>query len=185
MRSDPLSRRGVALVGYRGTGKSTVGRILAERLDWEFADADHEVEARAGRPIARIFAEEGESAFRDLEEQVLADLTVRPNTVIATGGGAILRSTNRDLLRSFGFVAWLTADAETLARRLARDPSRVEARPALTSAGTLDEIADVLAARLPHYREVADLEVGTAGRSCREVAEAVIRALGGVKAGRS
>jgi shikimate kinase len=179
-----LSRRGVALVGYRGTGKSTVGRILAERLEWQFADADQEVEARAGRPIARIFAEDGEAAFRDLEEQVLADLTALPNTVIATGGGAILRSTTRDRLRAFGFVAWLTADAGTLASRLARDARRLEIRPALTSAGTLDEIADVLAARLRHYREVADLEVGTAGRSCREVAEAVIRALGGVEAGR-
>jgi shikimate kinase len=180
-----LSRRGVALVGYRGTGKSTVGRILAERLEWRFADADHEVEARAGRPIARIFAEDGEAGFRDLEEQVLADLTALPNTVIATGGGAILRSVTRDRLRSFGLVVWLTADAGTLAKRLARDPRRLEIRPALTSVGTLDEIADVLAARLPHYREVADLEIGTAGRSCREVAEAVIRALGGVEAGRS
>jgi shikimate kinase len=173
------------LVGYRGTGKTTVGRLLAERLDWRFADADQEVEARAGRPIARIFAEDGEAAFRDLEEEVLADLVALPNIVIATGGGAILRPSNRELLRSLGFVAWLTADAETLSQRIARDPRRVETRPALTAAGTLDEIADVLAARLPHYREVADLEVGTAGRSCREVADAVIRAMGGVQAGRS
>jgi shikimate kinase len=183
MRPDRQSRRGLALVGYRGTGKTTVGRILAERLDWRFADADHEVESRAGRPIARIFAEDGEAAFRDLEERVVADLAAMPETVIATGGGAILRATNREALRSVGFVAWLTADAATLERRLGLEPHRVATRPALTASGTLGEIAEVLAARVPLYREVADLEVGTAGRSCREVAEAVLRAFGVARTG--
>jgi shikimate kinase len=170
----------LALVGYRGTGKTTVGRILADRLGWRFADADHELEARAGQSIASIFAEQGEPAFRELEESVLAELCTRSETVLSTGGGAILRATNRAALRSFGFVAWLTADPETLARRLTRDQSRETARPALTSAGTLNEIADVLAARMTYYREVSDLEVETVGRSSHEVAQAILRAFPGV-----
>lgn len=168
-----MSRRGLALVGYRGTGKTTVGRMLAERIGWAFADADHEVEARAGRPVAAIFAEDGEAAFRDLEERVVADLAGRPETVVATGGGAVLRESNRAALRSVGFVAWLTADPETIARRIG---TRLATRPALTPAGTLGEIAEVLAARTPHYRAVSDLEVETAHRTCREVADAVLRA---------
>ena len=179
MTAGGQGRRGLALVGYRGTGKTTVGRILADRLDWRFADADHELELRAGRPIAAIFAEDGETAFREWEEQVVADLCLLPDTVIATGGGAVLRETNRAALRSVGFVAWLTADPETLSRRLTRDQGRPNARPPLTAAGTLGEIADVLAARVPLYREVSDLEVDTVGRTGFEVAQAVFRAWSG------
>jgi shikimate kinase len=183
MRHETPPRRGLALVGYRGTGKTTVGRMLAERLGWGFADADHEVEARAGRTVARIFAEDGEAAFRDWEERVIAELTSRPNLVLATGGGAVLREANRAALRSFGFVAWLTGDPETLARRIGRDGARLAARPALTPAGTLAEIGDVLAARSHHYRAVSDLEVETARRTCREVADAILRAFHGGGAG--
>ncbi len=110
---------------------------------------------------------------------MIADLTSRPNLVLATGGGAVLRETNRSALRSFGFVAWLTGDPETLARRIGRDRARLAARPALTPSGTLAEIGDVLAARSRHYREVSDLEVETAHRSCREVADAILRAFQG------
>ncbi len=183
MRHEIPARRGLALVGYRGTGKTTVGRMLAERLGWAFADADHEIEARAGRSIATIFVEDGEAAFRDREERVIADLTARTNLVLATGGGAVLREANRSALRSFGFVAWLTGDPETLARRIGRDKTRLAARPALTPAGTLAEIGDVLAARSAHYRAVSDLEVETARRTCREVADAVLRAFQGGGAG--
>jgi shikimate kinase len=180
MKHDRPTRRGLALVGYRGTGKTTVGRLLAERIGWAFADADHEIEALAGRPVAEIFADEGETAFRDYEERVIADLATRPETVVATGGGAVLRESNRAALRSVGFVAWLTADPETIARRIS---SRLSTRPALTPAGALGEISDVLAARTAHYRAVSDLEVETAHRTCREVADAVLRAWQGGGAG--
>jgi shikimate kinase len=176
MTSEAKGRRGLALVGYRGTGKTTVGRIIAERLGWRFADADHELEQRAGRSIASIFANEGEATFRELEQQVVADLCLQPETVIATGGGVVVRPTNRSALRTVGFVAWLTADPETLAKRLIRDQARPNARPALTAAGTIDEIADVLTARMPFYREVSDLEVDTVGRTGFEVAQAILRA---------
>jgi len=181
MRPGADGGRGLALVGYRGTGKSTVGRILADRLGRPFADADREIEAREGRPIRSIFAEDGEPTFRRIEARVLGDLTARfEGGIVATGGGAVLDEANRRALRSFGFVAWLKADPDTLAARLSHSRAGLADRPALTPAGTLAEIAEVLAARVPLYREVADAEVETAGRSVREVAEAVLGAwLGG------
>ena len=131
-------------MGYRGTGKSTVGRILAERLGRPFADADVELEAIAGRPIPAIFAEQGEPAFRDWEERVLCDLT---SPARDDRGDRRRRRPPRGepgLLKSFGFVAWLTADPEVLADRLRADPGGLANRPSLTAAGTLDEIARVL-----------------------------------------
>jgi shikimate kinase len=163
------------LIGYRGTGKSTVGRILAERSGRAFLDADREIEARAGRSIRAIFAESGEPAFRDWEERTIAELTAaNPGAILATGGGAVLREANRRRLREFGFIAWLTADPAELAGRLGADRPGLAERPALTSAGTLDEIAQVLAARAPLYAGLADAVIATDGRPPCEVAEAIL-----------
>ena len=169
------SDRGLALVGYRGTGKSTVGRIVADRLQRPFLDADTELEARAGRCVRAIFNEDGELAFRDQEERVLAELINHfPGAVIATGGGAVVRASNRSRLREFGHVVWLKAAPEELARRLASDPAGLAARPALSAAGTLGEIARVLASRTAWYREVAAAEIDTAGKTPDQVACAVL-----------
>lgn len=177
MTTDRPRDLGIALVGYRGTGKSTVGRIVADRLNRAFADADREVEALAGRSIRSIFVEDGEPTFRVLESKVLADLTRSlPGGVLATGGGAILHPDNREVLRGFGFVAWLRADAETLTRRLQVSRRAVEERPALTASGTLAEIAKVLEIRTPLYREAAHASIETAGRSAEQVADAVLEA---------
>jgi shikimate kinase len=173
--SEGGTRRGLVLIGYRGTGKTTVGRILAERSGRRFVDSDREIEARSGRSIRSIFCESGETAFRDWEEHTLADLIAEaPGAILATGGGAVLREANRRRLRDFGFVAWLTADPSELARRLEADRSGLADRPALTAAGTLDEIARVLAARTPLYRGSADAIIPTDGRGPREVAEAIL-----------
>jgi shikimate kinase len=167
--------RGLVLIGYRGTGKSTVGRIVAERSGRRFVDADREIEARTGRSIRSIFAEGGEPAFRESEERTLAELVVEaPGAVLATGGGAVLREANRRRLREFGFIAWLSADPTELARRLGADTSGLAERPALTAAGTLEEIARVLADRTPLYQGLADAVVPTDGRDPRDVAEAVL-----------
>src|SRR5947209_7605430 len=95
------------LIGYRGTGKSTIGPLLARRLGWGFADADGLIEAAAGMSIAGIFAAEGEAGFRDRESAALAELCRLTDHVVATGGGVVLRPANRGLLRNSGFVAWL------------------------------------------------------------------------------
>jgi shikimate kinase len=174
----PLSRKkgqGLALVGYRGTGKSTVGRILADRANRTFLDMDLELEARIARSVAAIFAEEGEPFFRDWEERTLAELlSSHPSAIVATGGGAVLRETNRRRLREFGFVVWLTADAAELARRLGSDPRGFDQRPALTSAGTIVEIAQVLEVRTPLYQEVADAVIETGRKNPDEVATAIL-----------
>jgi shikimate kinase len=169
--------RGLALVGYRGTGKTTVGRLVAGSLGLPFVDADAALEARLARTIRAIFEESGEAHFRDAEEETLRDLTSGPACVLATGGGVILRETNRAALRGFGRVVWLTAEPAVLAARLGADPKETEARPPLTSAGTTAEIAEVLAQRAALYREVADLEIPTDGRSPFQVAEDLLARL--------
>jgi shikimate kinase len=167
--------RGLALVGYRGTGKSTVGRILADRSKRTFLDADLEVEARAGRSVSAIFALFGEPIFRDQEERALAELIEAfPTAIIATGGGAVLREANRRRLRDFGFVVWLKAEPAELARRLGSDPRGLAPRPALTADGTIAEIAQVLEARSPLYHEVADAVIETGGNSPDLVAAAIL-----------
>jgi shikimate kinase len=175
MSRTPQNRQGLALVGSRGTGKSTVGRILADRLVRTFLDADVELEERLGRSIASIFAEDGEAVFRNCEEQLLSELTsAHPGAILATGGGVVLRETNREALRSFGYVVWLWADPAVVAARLQADRRGLEQRPALTPAGTLAEVAAVLESRTPLYRAVAHAVVDTSTRTPVNVVEAIL-----------
>jgi shikimate kinase len=166
----------VILIGYRGTGKSTVGRLVASRLGWDFADADEYLESAAGRSIAEVFASEGEAGFRDRESAVLSQLCGRDRLVIATGGGAVLRPANRTLLRSAGFVAWLTASPAVLWDRLRADPASGRRRPNLTPAGGLDEVRTLLAARTPLYAALADFVCDTETLSPHAAADAILTA---------
>jgi shikimate kinase len=166
---------GITLIGYRGSGKSTVGRILAARLNRTFLDCDLEIEARAGRSIPAIFSESGEPGFRDWEEQTLAELMAGfPTAIVATGGGAVLRESNRRRIRSFGLVVWLTATVPELTRRVAADTRPQSGRPALTPAGTLAEIGQLLGARTPLYEALADLVIDTSQRTPEQVANLII-----------
>src|SRR5262249_41268209 len=142
------------LVGYRATGKSTVARLLAERLGWGWVDADDVLERRHGRTIRQIFAEEGEAGVRDKEDAVLEVLCRGERLVVATGGGVVLREANRKRLRAAGRVVWLTADAQTIWGRLQRDPATGERRPTLTVGG-LAEVEELLRVRAPLYAECA------------------------------
>jgi shikimate kinase len=174
----PRPGRGLALVGYRGTGKSTVGRLLAGTLNRKFVDVDVEIEARSGRSIAAIFARSGELVFRDWEERTMAELFEQyPEAVVATGGGSVMREGNRSRIRAFGHVVWLMADADLLARRLLADERGQESRPALTSRGMIEEIADVLRERAPIYEGLADLVVETGGKSPEQVAVAILESV--------
>lgn len=173
--SDSHDRAGIVLIGYRATGKTTVGRSLADRIGRPFLDADAELESRSGRTIRDLFARDGEPAFRDLEEWTIAELCKgSPGAVLATGGGAVLREANRRALKRFGVVVWLSAPPEVLVERLRRDEGE---RPALTSSGLLDEVAGVLAAREPLYGEIADLVVDAAAPGPESVASAIADAL--------
>ena len=153
------------LIGYRGTGKSTVARLVAERLGWQWLDADVELERRAGKSIAAIFAHDGEPAFRELESQVLAELVQLDWHALALGGGVVLRPENRELIKRAGAVLWLTADAETILARVNADVTTAARRPNLTAQGGLDEIRQLLVEREPLYRECATIAVDTVGRS--------------------
>jgi shikimate kinase len=172
----PASRDLVFLIGYRGTGKTTVARLLAERLAWDWLDADALLEATHGRTIREIFAAEGESGFRDKESALLSDLCRRQRHVIATGGGIILRPTHREQLRSAGWVVWLTAGTSTLWERIQKDTTTGERRPNLTGGG-LVEVEELLQMRAPLYRETAHLVVSTEGRSPEDVAADIHRQL--------
>jgi shikimate kinase len=149
----------IFLIGARGSGKTTVARLLAERLGWSWCDADAILEERCGRTIRAIFAEEGEESFRQKETEILAELAQRRNVVVATGGGVILRPENRVCL-SNGLVVWLTAPPEVLYERMLSDVSTIERRPPLAQGG-LDEVREVLQRREALYRECASLTVDT------------------------
>src|SRR5688500_12382675 len=125
----------IALIGYRGTGKTTVARHLAEQLGWKWVDADVELEYRAGKSISEIFADGGETAFRDLESAVLADLSKLDRQILALGGGAVLRPQNEEIICNLGKVIWLTARPTTILDRIKRDSTTVGRRPNLTIAG--------------------------------------------------
>ncbi|GIW84759.1 MAG: shikimate kinase AroL [Thermogemmata sp.] len=169
----------ILLVGYRGTGKSTVGRSLAAALKWSFVDCDEEVERLAGRSIADIFAQEGEERFREREAAVLREVCQQQECVIATGGGVVLRESNRLLLRQAGWVVWLRAEPEIILSRLQRDPWTAARRPALTEQGGLAEICTLLVQRTPLYAAVADHVVDTDRLSPQAVVAAILTAWSG------
>jgi shikimate kinase len=154
------------LIGARGSGKSTVGRLLAGRLGWTFADADLILEVKTGRSVRALFDDDGEAGFRDLESTLLAELCQGARQVVATGGGVVLRPGNRALLRAAGRVIWLSDTADVLRSRLVIDP-KTDQRPALTLAGanSLTEIEQVLQLRRPLYAACADLTITTAGKT--------------------
>jgi shikimate kinase len=162
----------IFLIGYRCTGKTTVARLLAEKLGWDWVDADIVLEARYGKSIRQIFAEEGEIGFRNKEEQIFAELCQLQRCVVATGGGVILRDVNRQRMRSAGKVVWLTADAHSIWERLQADPATAEKRPPLTVGG-LAEIEELLKIREPLYRACADFTISTAGQSTEEIAQQI------------
>lgn len=166
----------VTLVGYRACGKTTVGRLVAARLGWPFLDADQELEQRLGCSIAAFFAAQGETAFRDREEALLAELLAAPGPrILATGGGAVIRAATRARLRDQGgLVVWLQADPGVVQARLRRN---LGGRMSLSGASPVDEAPRIMAEREPWYREVAGLALDAAG-SEDALAAAVVQAVG-------
>ena len=167
-------QRSIVLIGYRGAGKTAVGRALADRLGWPLVDTDALVETRAGRSIADIFADAGEDDFRTLEAAVVAGLRDQPPAVVSAGGGVVLRRANVAHLRSIGTVVWLRAPADVLWRRISGDAATRRTRPDLTPTGGLAEIERLLAARTSLYRSAADHEVDTTTMRPAEIAERII-----------
>ena len=164
----------IVLIGYRGTGKSTAGKIVASRLGRAMFSTDAEIVKRAGMSIPEIVAQHGWEYFRDLESQVCRDLAERDGLVIDTGGGAILRSENVERLKHHGILFWLTASVEVIAQRIGRDNQR----PSLTGTKSfVEEVEEVLRERMPKYQAAANHVIATEGRSVVQVADEIIARL--------
>jgi shikimate kinase len=161
----------IVLIGYRGTGKSTVGKLLAARLGRELVSTDAEIVTRAKRTIPEIVTQEGWEYFRNLESDICRELAGRDKLVIDTGGGAILRTQNVEALKKNGTVVWLTASVETIGKRIGGDNQR----PSLTGAKSfVDEIQDVLRERTPNYQAAADHTIATDDRSINQLVETLL-----------
>jgi shikimate kinase len=168
----------IVLIGYRGTGKSAVGKLLADRLDLDFYDADDLVEKRGGQSIQEMVAAKGWEFFREREKDVMRELSGIDAAVIATGGGAVLDPENVRLLKRRGQLIWLDADAQTVIARIQADTDSEQRRPSLTGREPADETGAVMAARAPFYREAADLCVDTSGKSLDEIVDEICSELG-------
>ncbi len=167
----------ITLIGYRGTGKSTVGPLLAARLGFDFLDADHEIERRAGKSIREVFADAGEPEFRRLEADFLAEQLTRTRLVLAPGGGAVLNDATRECMRLAGPVVWLTAPIDVIAQRVEEDATSNDRRPSLTALPPRDEIEQLLAKRTPLYAQAASITVETSGKSVDSIVEEILAAL--------
>lgn len=165
----------VSLIGYRGTGKSTVAPNLAQRLKWNWLDTDIEIEKAAGCSIAEIFRRSGEAHFRTAERECIQEqLRSRTNLVLSLGGGAIIDDTTRAAIKVAGPVVWLRASVDNILKRLQADAATLDRRPRLTDADDeRAEIARVLASRTPLYADAASIIVDTDELDCELVTETV------------
>lgn len=153
-----------------GSGKSSVGRLIAPRVNFAMADTDHLVTQSTGMQITEIFKNHGEEYFRDRETAALESLQGNAGLVISTGGGIVLRPRNVALLKELGFIAWLTASEEVLFERVSRNNKR----PLVQTADPRETIHNLLIERAPLYESAAHFTIDTSGKSHEEVAEAII-----------
>ena len=169
----------LALIGFMGTGKTSVGRLAAEQLHFDYLDTDELIQSRTGRTISDIFEKDGEPAFRKLEQQVVSELAARKRTVIATGGGLPANSVNLASLKTHSLVVCLWASPEKILERVRNQTHR----PLLHDLNPELKIRELLAAREPFYRQ-ADVLINTDLRSVREVAQQVVHQFKVAQSGR-
>jgi shikimate kinase len=167
----------IFLIGYRATGKSTVARNIAATLGLKCVDSDALIEQAAGITIAEIFAAEAEEGFRDRESEVVAQIALGENQVVALGGGAVLRSENRAAIRNQGTIVWLQASVDSVCERLTEDSQTQSQRPQLTARDLRDEVSELMARRREIYADVADFTVDTESLDAAEVACEIIAKL--------
>ena len=168
-----MSHRNIILIGPMGSGKSTIGNILAKRLNREFQDSDHHIENRTGVDIARIFDIEGETGFRDRETHALEELLGENDRVIATGGGSVLRPQNQKLLKQQGYIIFRDTSLNQQMQRLRRDKKR----PLLQTENPRARLESLSRERRPIYLDLADLVVKTDNRVARRLVADIINQL--------
>jgi shikimate kinase len=169
----------ILLVGYRGSGKTTIGKRLADRLWQDFVDIDQRIVAKAGKSIKAIFETDGEPRFRDIETEALKEVCQLQEMVISLGGGTILREENRAIIKASGHkVIYLKCTPEELHKRIQADPETAATRPALTAlGGNLEEVQSMLAIREPLYREVMTAELDVTYLTPQEAVVYIVRLL--------
>ena len=167
----------IVLIGYRGSGKSTVGRRLAERLGRGFVDIDALIENRQGTAIRAIVESLGWEHFRAMEKTVIQEISQQNGFIIAPGGGAVLDPENVRSLKDNGLIVWLKAGPEILAERMGCDPQMIDLRPTLTGKGTLAEIREVMSSRESIYRPTAAIELDTSTLDIEAVVEKILSIL--------
>ena len=176
-RPPPMRHPNLVLIGYRATGKTSVGARLAQVLHRLFVDLDQVLVREAGRSVADIVAQGGWAEFRRLEKQLVARYLDGRGQVLATGGGVVLDPDNVAALRENGIIIWLTADPAAIQARLAQDQPLDANRPSLTGGDTIREVAEVLEGRAPLYQAAAQIIVDTTHNSVAQVVELVLAAL--------
>jgi shikimate kinase len=164
----------LVLIGYRGTGKTTIGRILAARLGWPLVDTDTLIQERAGKSIKEMVASAGWPEFRRLEREMIAEVAAADRQVVSAGGGAILDAANREALRASGRVVWLTAAPETIWQRMQADAKTAAERPNLTDSGGIAEVRRVLGERRAAYQAACHHEIATDECSPDESADRIL-----------
>ena len=172
-----LQKEKIILTGYRATGKSSIGKILADLLGFDFIDTDTAIEKRQGETIAEMVGRGGWDLFRRKEEDTLLELARSKNKVIATGGGSVMHERAWTKLRKDALTVWLTAEVKTICLRLDSDNDTEDQRPALTEMGTMNEIAMVLNQRQPLYEKSSDITIHTEGKKPEEVADIILNEL--------
>jgi shikimate kinase len=172
MNESQTPPKNIVLIGFMGSGKSTVGRELHHRLGYPLVDMDHVIEQREGKPITAIFAEQGEEAFREMESRLIEELNdpAAPRRIISTGGGVIGRERNRKLLRRLGYVVWLHAPTAVILERTGKNRDR----PLLNTDDPAARVEALLTVREPLYEQTAHLKVDTAGLDCTELATGIL-----------
>jgi shikimate kinase len=175
--ADLCDKMNIVLVGYRCSGKTTVGKILASELERDFLDTDIMIEQKEGCSIETITSRDGWDHFRVLEKDMIKEISENDNLVIATGGGVVMDQENVKNLKSNGFVVWLKGDAEVIKERMSKDQNSGKLRPSLTGVDPLDEINGLLHVRNPLYQQAGTISVDTAQLSIREVADYIMNAL--------
>ena len=166
------------LIGYRCTGKTTLGKALARRLDWSFVDTDRKVVETAGVSIARMVKRHGWPFFRQQERKALQTVSDGDRQVVATGGGVVLDDRNIVAMKNAGKVVWLTASEKTIQARMLYDEATAGNRPALTGQGLIAEIHSVLTQRKPLYEKAADFQIATDREKITVIGDRILEKLG-------
>lgn len=167
----------IFLIGYRCTGKTTVGKALALRLGRPFLDTDRMIVEKSGTGITQIVDENGWSFFREQERKVMEALAAMDRQVVATGGGIVLDDRNVSAMKKSGTIVWLTASDKTIEERMRADDATTGNRPSLTGQGLIEEIASVLSERAPLYQKAADLAIDTDREKIAVICDRIVDAL--------